>query len=210
MKYIKILFVTIICILSTVSALSYRKLQIYKISQDYNEILSNMQRKDYEPEGMEPEKLFDYEYNYTKELGEYHKLIMENLSVITKLPSYPSSDPYDISGEWQLKDFEGSSKNVTERWSSWDCFDIFNKSKEKNASLNFYSYTSYSPIYEGKGGELYIIPTWYCGTLKQLCLLEDRIYIYVLCGDEWVLDPIHEGGKNYYKKVSRTVTNVYP
>ena len=189
--------------------LAYPKAQDGIVSKSSVDVPKSFPRKDNEPANMDPDKLLDSETHYTKELGEYAKEEWEQLESIFSLPRYPSTDPLDIVGEWRLKGYDKATSTATERWRGTDYFDIFELGNPAG-TYSFHSSVHHSPIYQGKSGELYIIPTWLYGTLKQLYLMGNRIYIYVLVEDEWVLDPIHESGKNYYERKSKTVNSFYP
>lgn len=100
-------------------------------------------------------------------------------------------------GRWVLQDEAGNSVSpyrLTE-WSKWgqgEAFDII----EMYGELK---YGNSSPVYYSKQGEFYILHQSY-EILKQLKVVNGRLYVYVLINDEWVMDPMHAYGKYSYVK----------
>ena len=57
-----------------------------------------------------------------------------------------------------------------------------------------------SDLYFSDEGDVYIVPDFLFGVVKQMKVIENKLYLYVLTGDKWILDPIHDGGKYFYEK----------
>lgn len=66
--------------------------------------------------------------------------------------------------------------------------------------LCFQSQSSTTEIYQDVNRSLFFRSRW-IEVIRQLKFIDDKMYIYILDGDYWVLDPIHEGGKYFFKKV---------
>lgn len=112
---------------------------------------------------------------------------------ISKLKIYPNES---LLGKWILIDEEGNipKKNNSEYYAA-SYFRI-------HITNNYYEYNfaeTYSEIYFD-GSDYYFHPLVYSILLKKMVVDNDKIYFYVLKNGEWVLDPIHEGGKYFYVK----------
>lgn len=112
---------------------------------------------------------------------------------LSKLEIYPNKS---LLGKWFLVDNKSNiQKNKNSKYYSPYNFKILYEH-------NYFEYNdaeSYSNIYfDGK--DYYFTPIVYSILLKKMVVENDKIYFYVLKNGEWILDPIHEGGKYYYVK----------
>ena len=66
-------------------------------------------------------------------------------------------------------------------------------------TLRFRDKSSTTYLVKGKDGSIYFKTRWLEG-IRQLRFIDSKMYVYILNGDFWELDSIHEGGKYFYIK----------
>lgn len=99
-------------------------------------------------------------------------------------------------GQWVLQDKTENNVNKTHRWGAGKEFDII----ESHEKLRYTAGSMYSYVHYSDKGEFYIRSNWEYGTIKRLKIFNDRLYLYVLIYDNWILDPIHKWGEYFYVK----------
>lgn len=182
--YIKKIIVILICFLKTISG-------VYS----QNNIPITMDKKDYEPnyelnkliEGSAQDDLISYEYY---------------LSICNLVNNYLFNqcddcygDKYDdYIGTWQLVDSEDNIRDdyIYELNSK---FQILSENYYLKINILHYS----SKLKKGVDNQVYFYTEW-IGAIRQLKLIDNKLYCYIEDGDKWILDPIHQNGEYYYKK----------
>ena len=85
---------------------------------------------------------------------------------------------------------------------------IENESIFFNDKIKFYSYDNKiisenwgnnSYVYKGKESRYYIFTRW-IGIIRLLKFEGDKLFVYIIKNNEWVLDPIHSDGKYCFIK----------
>ena len=71
---------------------------------------------------------------------------------------------------------------------------------ELNGFCNYQHQGSNSFVYEVGINKYLVFPTMDAGIIRLLYFKSDRLYVYNLDGDYWILDDIHSNGA-YYKKI---------
>lgn len=102
------------------------------------------------------------------------------------------SSPY--VGIWKLTDQQG---NLVARHSLY-----FNNSIEISIYKNnivFDNWGNRSFLYAGNNGRLYIFSKW-INIIRQINVIDDKMYVYIVNENEWILDPIHENGKYFFTR----------
>lgn len=101
-----------------------------------------------------------------------------------------------LMGEWYLFDTNG---NKIEKYGYDISYHII--FYEYNHFMQYRDLSNAGWLYKGRNEEFYYESRW-IGYLRQIKIFDDKMYIYILDGDYWVLDPIHEGGKYAFEKTS--------
>lgn len=125
---------------------------------------------------------------------DYIKLIWSlEEQFLSKLEIYPNEF---LLGKWILIDKEGNTpKKINSDYYSSSYFNIIYEH-------NYFEYNdaeTYKSIYFD-GNDYYFQTLVYSVLIKRMVVDNDKIYLYVLKNGEWILDPIHEGGKYFYVK----------
>lgn len=129
-------------------------------------------------------------------LNEYSVLyadqIVEAENDFLKECSKLKSSPY--VGVWKLTDQLG---NLIGRH-SFNFSDTIEISMYKN-SIVFDNWGNRSFFYAGNNDRLYIFSRW-INIIRQINVIDDKMYVYIVDDNKWVLDPIHENGKYFFTK----------
>lgn len=154
-----------------------------------------------EPDNIFPQKLLDSEYIPSPALNEYAAKANQRINEFFKyLFTGNNADKFYI-GHWVLENDRGEKKGSGEaseghEWGAGYACDIL---LQKNQL--FYSCAgANSYLYFSINGNVYIKPQWYYGIIKQIKMINSHMYLYVLQGDKWILDPVHENGVYFYVK----------
>jgi hypothetical protein len=153
-------------------------------------------RLPHEPENMDPERLLDVEYNYTPAKGVYQDEILDALAVFFANLSggVTQHSKAILSGTWYLRDGKGERINRVHKWGAGEYFSVGD-----NETVFWYERGSgVAVIYYSSDGKYYFSPMFFYGITKQMRIYDSQLYFYVLVGDAWILDPIHEGGQYFY------------
>lgn len=100
-----------------------------------------------------------------------------------------------LEGNWILVDSEFRNNILKNSYHNANSFAI-------TSANNFleYKYSYYvSNIYSDEEN-LYFFPSVHSWIIKRIVLSDEKLYLYILENGEWVLDPIHDGGKYFYVK----------
>lgn len=106
-----------------------------------------------------------------------------------------------LTGTWILTDADGQLVSddaltaVHRCWGAGSEFVIM----PYEGNIRYERGTSDSLLYYDSG-HYYLLCMRYYGAFKQIKIVDGALYFYVLDGDEWFLDPIHESGRYYYKR----------
>lgn len=165
---------------------------VFAISNCYSEdLVQEFKRKSFEPENINPQILIkDEGSDYATDASD------RVYSWIETLDTRVTDKRQDaFIGTWLLKD---NHKKEIDKYvmGSGPEFDIMLNSEK----LYYRKQSSYSYLYFSDEGGVYIAPAFLFGVVKQMKIIENKLYFYVLTGDKWILDPIHDGGKYFYEK----------
>jgi hypothetical protein len=159
--------------------------------------LMEFEKQSFEPENVYPNKLYDAEVNSTDELRNYYEEIfphlvnfMEELDVLSA-----NKQEEDLIGSWYLINEKGNKQEIYDNWGSGPEFHIL----KIKGNLYFLRQADNSYLYY-KNNSIYIFPMFAYGIIKQIKIFDDELYFFVLSGDKWILDPIHNGGVYFYRK----------
>ncbi|HPX25602.1 MAG TPA: hypothetical protein PLG87_02250 [Treponemataceae bacterium] len=165
---------------------------IILFTSSYTEdLVQEFKRKSFEPENLDPQILIKDEGNdYATDAS--HRVY----SWIKTLDTLITDERQDaFIGTWVLKD---NQKKKIDKYAmgSGPEFDIMLNSEK----LYYRKQSSFSYLFFSDEGDVYIVPAFLFGVVKKLRIIENKLYLYVLTGDKWILDPIHDGGKYFYEK----------
>ena len=164
---------------------------------DKNEIVLKYPRIEAELENVYIQRLFegqkddssldDYEYyvNTSKKIN----------SFIEKQEKIKPNENSFLLGSWILV----SENDVSDIKSNG--FFLSNEIQivDMQNTLRFRDKSSTTYLVKGKDGSIYFKTRWLEG-IRQLRFIDSKMYVYILNGDFWELDSIHEGGKYFYIK----------
>ncbi len=129
-------------------------------------------------------------------LNEYSVLyadqIVEAENDFLKECSKLESSPY--VGVWKLTDQLGNLVGHH----SFNFSDTIEISMYKN-SIVFDNWGNRSFLYAGNNDRLYIFSRW-INIIRQINVIDDKMYVYIVDDNKWVLDPIHENGKYFFTR----------
>ncbi|MDY4984657.1 MAG: hypothetical protein SO112_01395 [Treponema sp.] len=153
------------------------------------------------------EKLFDgqkdsaslEDYNY---LCETSKRISDYLSDFEciKLEDYK-----ELIGSWMLVDQTLTRVANNKKFFMSNMVQIVNIFENK---LSFQNQSSTSLIYKDDNDNLVFKSKW-IEALRQIRIINNRMYIYILNGDYWELDRIHEDGKYFFIMENKSNSEVH-
>lgn len=172
-------------------------------NKDTADIPLEFNKTQQEPDNIFPQKLLDSEYNPSRGLQEYateaNRRINDFFNCLFTGNTADQSKLY--IGHWVLENTDGEKKGSGKasdghEWGAGYAFDILLQ-KDR---LFYTCAGSHSYLYFSESGNVYIKPQWYYGIIKQIKIINNHIYFYVLQDDIWMLDPIHENGVYFYVK----------
>lgn len=155
-------------------------------------------RKEYEPAGLNPVYALDLPSNFNDtgfrpEVYEYYDICNK---FKTTLKMLSNDKGYDfLLGKWKLN--EPTSEVIP----NLEGFDLCNNFIIRIQTGYFYFVDGIPcPIYTNNYGDLYYFTDWR-GILKKIIYFQEKIQIYHLVNDLWVLDIVQGKDKHsYYKK----------
>lgn len=160
-------------------------------------LLLSFPRKMLEPAGIVYEKLADSEYHYTPELGAYAAECRERMKqYLFSISSKPSDlQKTELIATWILQDTSGKTPELCGEYESYVRFNII----ESGSSLYYISFVPpLRMVHFDVDGDVYFqTPFLY---LKKVRIINNRLYLYNLEDDKWVLDDIHHSGEFFYVK----------
>lgn len=166
---------------------------IILFTSSYTEdLVQEFKRKSYEPGNLDPQRLIDEEES-TAYSADANERIYSWLETLDTHITDKRQDAF--IGTWVLKDNQKKKidKYAMGSGSEFHIMIMSEKLYYRMKSLD--SYLRFSDE-----GDVYIVPSFLFGVVKQIRIIENKLYLYVLTGDKWILDPIHEGGKYFYEK----------
>ena len=172
-------------------------------NKDAADIPLEFNKTEQEPANIFPQKLLDSEYKPSPALHEYameaNRRINDFFQYLVTGNTTDQSKSY--IGHWVLENNNSEKKGSGEsseghEWGAGYACDIL---LQKNQL--FYSCAGAdSYLYFSESGNVYIKLQWYYGIIKQIKIINNYMYLYVLWGDKWILDPVHENGAYRYVK----------
>jgi hypothetical protein len=166
-------------------------------------------RKESEPDGLDPDILINAwgAVGTPYEIEQYGKVAIEKQKIFfnTLETAITPKNKDILLGYWVLQDEAGNNVSPYRLtyWCQRESFDVI----EAHGWLNYVEGSENVIVHYSKQGEFYISKRWDNGIIKQLKLVNDRLYVYVLIIDEWVMDPMHAYGK--YSYVKHSPRNLY-
>lgn len=165
---------------------------IILFTSSYTEdLVQEFKRKSFEPENLDPQILIkDEGSDYATDAS--HRVYSWLETLDTRITDKRQNA---FIGTWVLKD---NQKKVIKKYAmgSGSEFHIMVRTNGLYYAMN--SLNSYLRFSDE--GDVYIVPAFLFGVVKQIRIIENKLYLYVLTGDKWILDPIHDGGKYFYEK----------
>lgn len=165
---------------------------IILLTSSYTEdLVQEFKRKSFEPENINPQILIkDEGSDYATDASDRVYSWLETLD--TRITDERQGA---FIGTWVLKD---NQKKVIDKYAmgSGSEFHIMVSTNGLYYAMNSLN----SDLYFSDECDVYIVPDFLFGVVKQIRIIENKLYLYVLTGDTWILDPIHDGGKYFYEK----------
>lgn len=155
---------------------------------------SELQLYEQDLKNISTQRIYDYDnsddYNdeqyiksvYTKEKEFFEKLTKTHYKL-------------DFEGNWILVDSQLQSVSKKSSYYNTNSFSI-----ERINNYIEYRYTYTSGIIYTNEIDFYFHPSVHSWIIKKIKIEDDKLYLYILENDKWILDPIHEGGKLFYIK----------
>ena len=144
--------------------------------------------------------------NAIKEDEEYNYITSKRISEYLKTLKCLDSKKYNMmSGNYRLVD---SNNNYVTDYKKFFLSNYISILEVEKGILSFQSNDSTSKIYINDSGEKFFQSKW-IEAIRQIKIIDDKMYIYILDGDYWVLDSIHEDGKFFFKKTDENVFNLF-
>lgn len=106
-----------------------------------------------------------------------------------------------LVGNYKLMDSKNNYINDSKKFFLDNYISILSIDKK---DLYFQSQSSTTEIYQDSKGALFFRSKW-IEAIRQLKFIDGKMYVYILDGDYWYLDSIHENGKYFYKKIDENV-----
>lgn len=125
-------------------------------------------------------------YEYSMKIIDAEKEFLKSCGRIKKDES--------IMGEWNLLDSNGNS---IEKHSYY--FNNRISISEYNNEIVLDNWGNRSFLYLGEYNRYYIFSRG-IGIIRMIKIKNNKLYVYIIIGGKWVLDPIHAGGKYLYVK----------
>ena len=101
----------------------------------------------------------------------------------------------ELIGEWNLVDSYGNEvENYSYYFENQISISLF------SSELVLDNWGNRSFIYEGDAERFYILSRG-INIIRMIKIYKNELFIYIVKNGSWVLDPIHEGGKYFFKKV---------
>ena len=135
----------------------------------------------------------DYEY-----ICYCSKQIMQFLNSLDRLDSKKYKR---LIGNYRLVD---NKKNNIEPRNHFFLSDYVSILIIEDGFLSFQSNDSTSSIYIDSLGNMFFQSRW-IEAIRQIRIYDEKMYIYILDEDYWVLDSIHDGGKYFFLKIDSNV-----
>ena len=155
------------------------------------------QRISNEPSDIYPYKILEVERNpelYTEDYEQYESKIIDELSVyLNSMDKLTVNEKLIKEGHWILVNSDNAKIENHYNMLVSSYFDI--DSVDGMVEYNYADNVSY--IWKTENGFCFY-PSEYVVMLKKMILHGEQIYFYTLNGENWELDPIHEGGKYFY------------
>ena len=162
-----------------------------------NEIISEFVNTEKDLNDVFVQKLLEGWQEDSEEAIEYRYETSVRISAfLDELESIKAEDYRFLQGNWKLYDEKGKIVKDAKGFFLSNSIDIFNLYKD---CLTFRDGDSHSIIYKNANDDLFIKTLWLCA-IRQIKIIDDKMYLYILDGDYWYLDSIHEGGRYYFAK----------
>lgn len=133
-------------------------------------------------------------YEYSLKIIKAEKDFLKRCLTIT--------DNEELIGNWNLVDNDG--KEIRNHSFLFNEHIIITKYKNEIVLDNW---GSRSLLYSGNDNRYYIYSRG-IGIIRLIKIRDDKLFVYIVKNKEWVLDPIHDGGKYSFQKKC-TDTNVF-
>ena len=160
-----------------------------------------------EPASVFPDRLKEFAYYVFFE--EYGNDCLNRIDAFLELYKTDYTEQGErFIGTWKLADADGkpvdrsllSSTRRTAFFSADEKFNIVNNEGKLTYQYDGSAwYGSFQSNLHYDSDDCYLLLRW-CGIFKQIKIVDAYLYFYVLDGYEWILDPIHEGGRYRYKR----------
>ncbi len=159
-----------------------------------NNILLSFNKLDDEPY-YDLKRLTECYADDTPEKGEYLADVSLKVNSFLNEKEFCYGENYkEYIGDWYLKDSKNNS--IQAFFYSLGSHLIIVDNKENLLIINL---ANSSLLKKGKDSQVYFYTQW-LGALRQLKFIDGKLYSYILDGDKWILDPIHENGKYFFIK----------
>lgn len=160
-------------------------------------VLHSFEKEIYEPDNIDVEKLILGEKdNSTEEQYIYLQTSTKNIKNYLSNECASEFDFGYLKGNWELYTVSGEKANASSYYFS-NKFSISEEVYKGKSNLIFRNGPFTSKLYKGKDNQVYIFIRG-VSFLKQIKILDEKLYFYILDGNEWKLDSIHEEGKNAF------------
>ncbi|GMO58564.1 MAG: hypothetical protein Ta2A_04160 [Treponemataceae bacterium] len=155
------------------------------------EIIKEFPRLPDEPENMDPKKFYDEDWMLG--VGERIDVFTATLS-----PVFPQEQQELLLAHWVFENNAGKKIDGINNYMGTE-FDTYIRSD--TGELRYICGTNYGTFYFSATGTIYLQRTcMFAVEIKQIKFYDDKLYVYTLDFDKWVLDPVHKGGKYFYAK----------
>ena len=190
------------CIFALISLFCLENLYPFSNQSSKDDINSDsafhsFEKEIYEPDNIDVEKLILGEKdNATEEQYVYLQNAAKRVKNYLSNECDSECDFSYLKGNWELHTVSGEKVNASSYYFS-NKFSISEEVYKGKSNLIFRNGPFTSKLYKGKDNQVYIFIRG-VSFLKQIKILDEKLYFYILDGNEWKLDSIHEEGKNAF------------
>lgn len=168
---------------------------IFSCIYSHDSVVLMFPKEKYEPNDIDITLLLSDENDLTFDEYNYQRLLIrQEHEYLDSKNKMLLNDGSFLIGTWLLCD---SDLNPIEK--RFYNFSNQNIIGNYNEFLVIDNLNSRSYIYQGIDNQLYIFTRW-VNLIRQIKILDNEMYFYILDGDNWILDPIHAEGKYTFIK----------
>jgi hypothetical protein len=172
--------------------LFFNAIHIYSLEVQLDQI---QKRKPHEPAELLPIILFDNEFNHSNMtelyVQKYYDHVRDFLNSIETGSNIKLLN--EMIGTWYLRDI---NNKTIERGGKYETAYRFFIKKEDNRYVYYIGGTK-TTLYIDSDGIIYFMSPWW-GVLMKMLTVNNKLYIYYLEKDFWILDDIHNRGEYFY------------